>query len=281
MKTYFSPAKINLFFRVLGRRDDGFHEVATLMQAIDLGDSISFDLNERDILTCEDPALPTDSSNLILKASKLFRHKTGLNVFIKAHLSKDIPWQAGLGGGSGNAATTLWAMNELCGFPVSEENLLQWAGEIGSDVPFFLSTGTAYCTGRGEKVEPYLLNRVAVDPMFIVKPSEGLPTPAIFKRLDISQLDKRKATDILSSFATGNPQYVNDLERPAFLELPKLGELKQTLLSSGFSSVMMTGSGSAFFCQGENRGGLPKTLKVNRINFISREKGCWYNNSVR
>ncbi|MFT4552341.1 MAG: 4-diphosphocytidyl-2-C-methyl-D-erythritol kinase [Chlamydiales bacterium] len=278
MRTYFSPAKINLFFRVLGRRDDGFHEVATLMQAIDLGDSISFELTERDILTCEDPALPTDSSNLILKASKLFRQKTGLNIYIKAHLDKKIPWQAGLGGGSGNAATTLWAMNDLCGFPVAEKDLLKWSGEIGSDVPFFLSSGTAYCTGRGEQVESISLDSGPKGPMYVVKPSTGLATPGIFKRLDISTIDGRQAEEILSSFSSTSPQYVNDLEKPAFLELPSLGELKKSLLSAGFQSVMMTGSGSAFFCCGGLRTKLPEELKIYQINFLKREKGSWYQN---
>src|SRR5262249_13981075 len=108
MLTLLSPAKINLFLRILGKRPDGYHELASLFQAIDLADTIHFSLSDADHLTCTDPAIPVDRSNLIWKSVNLFRRKTGLNFHLKIHLEKKIPHQAGLGGGSSNAATTLW-----------------------------------------------------------------------------------------------------------------------------------------------------------------------------
>lgn len=146
----FSPAKINLFFRVLKKRDDGYHEIASLYQAIDLGDTLNITLNECDELSCSDPSLQTDESNLVLKAAALFRKKTALALYIKVHLHKQIPIQAGLGGGSSNAATTLWALNKLANCPASFQDLALWSCELGSDVAFFFSKGAAYCTGRGE-----------------------------------------------------------------------------------------------------------------------------------
>lgn len=153
MLTLISPAKVNLFLRVLGKRPDGYHELASLFQAIDLADTLHFTLSKHDHLTCTDPAIPLDNTNLIWKTVHLFRRKTNHQFPIHIHLEKNIPIQAGLGGGSSNAATTLWALNELLNTHIPSETLTAWAGEIGSDVPFFLSTGTAYCTGRGEIVK--------------------------------------------------------------------------------------------------------------------------------
>ncbi len=144
MLTLNSPAKVNLFLRILRRRSDGYHDLASLFQAISLYDTIHFALSDHDELTCDKPGIPTDSTNLILKAADLFRRKTGLKFGLKAHLEKRIPHEAGLGGGSSNAATTLWALNQLHGQPASPDELIAWSGEIGSDITFFLSHGTAY-----------------------------------------------------------------------------------------------------------------------------------------
>lgn len=132
-----SPAKVNLFLRIVGKRPDGYHELASLFQSISLYDLLHFTPSTQDVLTCTDPSLPIDKTNLIWKAVDLFRKKTNLHTFVKVHLEKNIPTQAGLGGGSSNAATTLWALNQLCGKPATDLQLSQWAGEIGSDVSFF------------------------------------------------------------------------------------------------------------------------------------------------
>lgn len=107
-----------------------------------------------DVITCSDKTLSVDRSNLVWKALNLMREKTGIKQYFKVHLEKIVPMQAGLGGGSGNAATAMHAFNVLCNYPAALENLKDWSGLIGSDITFFFSTGTAYCTGRGEIVEP-------------------------------------------------------------------------------------------------------------------------------
>lgn len=249
MLTLFSPAKINLFLRVLGKRPDGYHELASLFQAIDLGDTLHFELAKEDSLTCSDPTLPCDDSNLVMKAVHLFRRKTGLHFSINIHLEKKIPTQAGLGGGSSNAATTLWALNALHNFPYSERHLQIWSAEIGSDIPFFFSKGTAYCTGRGEQVTnlppiPHLTS------FSLIKPNAGLSTPAIYQALNLKECSQRDPNQLLASFYSGTPCFINDLELPAFRLCPLLEPLKQKLLQEGHPTVFMTGSGTALVSVG-------------------------------
>src|SRR5437016_5240820 len=131
MLTLISPAKINLNLRIVGKRPDGYHELSSVFQAIDLCDVLTFEKSEKDKFTCNISTLPNDKKNLVLKALDLFRSKTGLNFCLKIHLDKHIPIEAGLGGGSSNAATTLWACNQLTGQTVSLERLQEWSAEIG------------------------------------------------------------------------------------------------------------------------------------------------------
>lgn len=156
MRRLFSPAKINLFLRVVSKEPDGYHHLSSLFQAISLGDTLIMERASTDQLTCDHSFLPTDHSNLILKAIKLFRQRTGCEQAFKVHLIKRIPIQAGLGGGSSNAATTLWGCNQLAQTNLSDSTLMEWGTELGSDVSFFFSQGTAHCTGRGEKSSPSL-----------------------------------------------------------------------------------------------------------------------------
>jgi 4-diphosphocytidyl-2-C-methyl-D-erythritol kinase len=164
---------------------------------------------------------------------------------------------AGLGGGSGNAATTLYAANELVGRPATNAQLLEWSGEIGSDISVFFSDGAAYCTGRGEVVESVPPPLPLATPLLLVKPPVGLSTPAIFKSLD---LGRRSTADLLALLAsmsgapTLSPELcVNDLEQPAFDNLPELAALKDQLAASGsYDAVFMTGSGSTIVCVGSD-----------------------------
>jgi 4-diphosphocytidyl-2-C-methyl-D-erythritol kinase len=255
----FSPAKINLFLRVLGKRPDGYHEIASLFQAIDLGDQITLTFSTKDTLTCTDPHLPCDDSNLITKALTLFRRQTGLNTPIAIHLEKKIPSQAGLGGGSSNAATTLWGLNALHDFPFSEHELQAWSATIGSDVPFFFSKGTAYCTGRGEKVRDLLpLN---LPPLSLIKPSVGLATLAIFQALRLKECSTLDPDQLLHDFVNGKHRFVNDLEIPAFRLCPPLAQIKEK-----HPTAFMTGSGSTMVI-----------LSGNTIKPLRRLQG-WYSN---
>mmetsp|Transcript_31732 Transcript_31732/g.53530 ORF Transcript_31732/g.53530 Transcript_31732/m.53530 type:complete len:376 (-) Transcript_31732:146-1273(-) len=257
-----SPCKLNLFLRILGRRPNGFHDLASLFQTISLSDKLYFskldDKATADEMTCSDKMLTVDQNNLVIKALDLMRKRTGLtSQYFKVYLEKTVPMQAGLGGGSGNAATAMHAFNCLCGYPASEEQLLDWSGEIGSDISFFFSTGTAYCTGRGEIVDS--LGTPLPDAEFVVvdvfKPSEGLSTGKVFNALDLSKCHAALPGSILESFTRQGPlraatddQLINDLESPAFQCEPMLAALKEKIsANSAVRGVMMSGSGTSIF----------------------------------
>ena len=280
----FSPAKINLFLKVLGKRPDGYHNLSSLFQAITLGDTLSIEPHDKDLLTCSDSALPVDSTNLILKALSLFRFKTGINLHAKVHLEKKIPIQAGLGGGSGNAATVLWACNQLTGEVASIQQLQAWSAEIGSDIPFFFSHGTAHCTGKGENVRN--LSPLEPKQVWIIKPRAGLVTAEIFKRFKPAASSSSEETDAslginstLDPFYKGQFPCFNDLEEPAFQALAQLRSLKKTLISCGYETVLMSGSGSAFFCLGEGKPPQGQNLMCYPARFLNRGERIWYTSS--
>ncbi|MCH9609141.1 MAG: 4-diphosphocytidyl-2-C-methyl-D-erythritol kinase [Chlamydiales bacterium] len=241
----FSPAKVNLFLRILRRREDGFHEIASLFQAIDLGDTLFLELSSCDQFTTNSPDIPLGPSNLVFKALKLFREKTALSTPVKIHLEKKIPTEAGLGGGSSNAATTLWGLNALHDFPLSEKELQLWSAELGSDVPFFFSSGTAYCQGRGEQIKN--LKPLSLQPFWLFKPPSGLSTQQIYQALDLKMCSTVDPEELLASFYLDKPIYHNDLESPAFLQDGALARLKSTF-EEAYANVVMTGSGTAFVC---------------------------------
>lgn len=248
MKLY-SPAKINLYFKIFGKRPDGYHEIETLMQAIDLVDILHFTLGKEGV-TC--PSIPED--NLITQAIELFRSKTGWKTPVRIKVEKNIPMEAGLGGGSSNAATTLFALRELSGLSIPTDTLAKWGSELGSDVPFFFSFGKALCTGRGERLE----NTSAVTPssLWIAKPPFGLSTPKVFGRV--------------KSFI----QTLNDLEPAAFEVEPRLEQSKAALHALGFEKVVMTGSGTAFYCLGTPQGSFEGTLLP--VKALERKADGWY-----
>lgn len=292
----FSPSKVNLFLRVVRRRQDGFHDLASLFHVIDLGDDMAFEelagTADADVLTCNMEGVPTDESNLVVKAFNLFRSKTGSKQHFKVDLHKRVPHGAGLGGGSANAATALWAANELTGRPATSAQLLEWSGAIGSDISVFFSNGAAYCTGRGEIVEDVPPPLPLDTPLLLVKPPVGLATPEIFKALDLSRRSTAEPRELLARLAQeGATQElaVNDLEQPAFDRLPALLELKQRLQSEGpgYSSVFMTGSGSTIVCIGSDVA--PSFLQEAQYNdmfvsparLITRQPGEWYEAPAR
>ncbi len=270
MLTLFSPAKLNLFLLILGKRSDGYHELASLMQTIDLGDQITFTLASEDRIRCSDPNLPCGPTNLISKAVALFRRKTGLNHSISIEVEKKIPIEAGLGGGSSNGATTLWALNALHGHPVKEEELQSWSAEMGSDLPFFFSHGTAYCTGRGENVKnlpPLTFDR----PLFLYKPKEGLSTVEVYRALQLATCAPLNPEKLIEEFYGGEPLFHNDLEEPAFRLLPELYRYKTELQAQGITQITLSGSGSALFGFGKG---------TNALRCINRTANAWYTSDV-
>jgi 4-diphosphocytidyl-2-C-methyl-D-erythritol kinase len=275
---FISPAKINVFFRVLHKRNDGLHEIASLYQAINLCDRLVVESSKVDLFTCSDPALATDDTNLVMKALSLFRQHTGVIDPLKIHLEKNIPVQAGLGGGSSNAATALWAFSQIFSTCSSKEELAHLGAKLGSDVPFFFSSGTSYCTGRGEKLRdvsvPTYLENASI---WIAKPFFGVSTPEVYSLCKPNLLPQRDPQEALGLFLRGEALFYNDLEMSAFSLYPALKTLKKTLLESGFEHVVMSGSGSSFFCIGQGTPYPIKGVELFQVGLVqSANVSRWY-----
>ena len=178
-----APAKVNLFLEVLGKRPDGYHEIATLMVAVRLFDTLVFREANDLTLRCSDKRLPAGPDNLVLKAANLVRERTGCKKGANIRLVKRIPLAAGLAGGSTDAAATLAALNRLWQLGLSANDLAKLGGEIGSDIPFFFRTPAAWCSGRGEIVAPVTLP-IPLD-FVLLCPSFGLATAAVYKNVAV------------------------------------------------------------------------------------------------
>jgi len=239
-----APAKLNLSLRVLGRRDDGFHEIDTLMVKLPgLADQLEFSRADDFSFICNDPSVPGDDRNLVVKAAKAYEAATGVRCRCAISLKKIIPHGAGLGGGSSDAAMTLLGLNRLHDYKLGVDQLHELAASLGSDIPFFLTTGASRCTGRGEKIEP--APSPPVMPVLLLKPSFPVPTPDAYGRweqsLELPGID-------YSEQKIHGLSLVNDLERPVFEKHRFLAELKQWLLErQETAAVMMSGSGSTVF----------------------------------
>eukprot|EP00793_Prasinoderma_coloniale_P005820 PRCOL_00004294-RA len=293
----FSPSKINLFLRVTERREDGFHDLASLFHAIALGDALEVMAidGDEDRLVANTPDVPTDDTNLVLRAFALYREKTGAEQRFAANLTKVVPTGAGLGGGSANGATALWAANEMCGRLASEAQLLEWSAEIGSDCPFFFSAGAAYVTGRGDLVEDVEPPLSLATPLLLVKPPESCPTPAIFKGLGLAPGERPQGADPeelmarLRTEGASDELCVNDLEPPALDVVPRIRQIKEDLARMAeaegrpYDAVFMSGSGSTVVAMG--RDDAPEAflldpqnadLFISPTRLISREAGKWF-----
>ena len=253
-----SPCKVNLLLNILGRRADGFHELETIMQPVNLCDEISFERAAQGIeLSCSEKSLPTDSGNLVYLAAEKFMGAAGVSAGIAIHLEKKIPLAAGLGGGSGNAATTLLALNELFGNPLVREKLFEIAAALGSDIPFFLQDQPALAVGRGEKIEPLEIFPALADKAFLlIHPGFGISTPWAYQNLARFPAalngQKGRGQKLVSLLQTGDLKtaatgFYNSLEAPAFEKFPVLKLFKEFLLANGALAALMSGSGSTTF----------------------------------
>jgi 4-diphosphocytidyl-2-C-methyl-D-erythritol kinase len=249
-----APAKINLFLQVLGRREDGYHELRTLMCCVGLHDTLHLRMGTpRNTLTCSDPRIPCDENNLALKAVMLFNRTLAaetaippLNVSIE--LIKRIPAGAGLGGGSSDAAAVLNHLNRYYRHPLSDGTLHALALSLGADVPFFIHGRPAIATGVGERLEPY----TGLPPWgaVLVFPGFGISTAEVFKNLNLG-LTKCEKQLRYFPFKSGKFDIVrhlcNDLETVTVDRFPVIETIKKELLDQGAMGALMTGSGSAVF----------------------------------
>jgi 4-diphosphocytidyl-2-C-methyl-D-erythritol kinase len=249
MLTLEAPAKINLSLRVLHRRADGYHEIATRMAPLTLADRLTMELLPTEPpgtvqFTCSDPTVPGDESNLAVKVLRALEPHSGPLPALRIHLEKHIPHGAGLGGGSSDAAAVLRGLTQLLSPAPSRETLLAAAAATGSDVPFFLHRCVCDCTGRGEIVTP--VPDFSWSPrILLLKPPFPVPTPDAYRGWQTARDLPGQTT--APQFSPAGP-LVNDLERPVFEKYPVLALLKSRLQQSpGVTAALMSGSGSTVF----------------------------------
>lgn len=269
-----SPGKLNLFLEVLGRRDDGFHELETVMVRCSLADTLTFRRRSDDQIrltltegSVNADSFPLDDSNLIVKAAKSLQQEAALNLGADIRVHKRIPSEAGLAGGSSNAAFTLLALRELWNASLTDDDLHQLAAELGSDINFFVANcRAARCTGRGEIVEPLIWNRHLY--AVLARPAPGNSTPEIFRRLQLPNAPRSSAALLAAAGARSKisvtaddkhhptaPATAAQLSKNVFNRLtevareinPAMSDLLDRLECTCGVPAHMTGSGSTCF----------------------------------
>ena len=253
-----SPCKVNLLLNILGKRADGYHELETVMHPVNLCDQLRFErAGSSLVLTCSDTTLPVDATNLVHRAATAFLEAAGRHDGVRIHLEKKIPMAAGLGGGSGNAATTLLGLNELFGRPLTLAALSQLAAKLGSDVPFFLQARPALAIGRGEQItslEPFRAMRGLS--FLLIHPGFGISTPWAYRELGKfpAALHGRhgRAEHLVSllqadDITKASSEFYNSLEAPALDKYPVLALYQEFLREQGALATLMSGSGSTTF----------------------------------
>ena len=280
-------AKINLCLDVLRRKDNGYHEVEMVMTNVDIFDVLEIkELEEKKILLKSyNTDLAMDETNLIYKAIALLQKETGKTFGVEVLLEKNIPMEAGMAGGSADAAATLKAVNELFTLGVSDERLLELGASLGADIPFCIMGGTVLASGIGEKLRR--LSPLPKMKLLIVKPKAGLSTKKVYESLDIDGLNKagfihKDVGEMVSVIESDEADKTkiekiagrldNILEVPSIRLLPLIADIKQKMLDNNCLGALMSGSGTAIFGIYENDEDIIKTKEIfekdDRINYI-------------
>jgi 4-diphosphocytidyl-2-C-methyl-D-erythritol kinase len=273
-----ASAKVNLVLEVLGKRPDGYHELSTVMQAVDLFDRLTVEAAATITLETSEPALPTDDRNLVVRAARLLQEAAGIEAGARIVLDKRIPLAAGLGGGSSDAAATLLGLNRLWGLRWRRERLVELAVKLGMDVPFFLGRGRALGTSRGEVLAA--LPGVGGYALVLVNPGVGLSTQEVYGRVPpgwraesdgtkrmLDALKKRNVVRVAGALT-------NHLEHWVEPAMPVIGRMKAALLAAGALGAAMSGSGPTVF-------GLARSLDQARQIQRRVNRGGWSAWAVR
>lgn len=246
-----SPPKVNLYLRIVRRREDGYHELETVFQTVDGGDRLCAREAEGLSLACDTPGIPVDEHNLVLRAALLLRDRRPEVAARGAalELSKRTPVGAGMGGGSADAAAALRLLEALWNAPLGPEEATEMAAALGSDVPFFLMGGTALARGRGETLGPLPTPRLW---LVLCKPETGVGTPWAYRQWNPGSGGGASVEEFTQALAGGDPGCVaallrNDLEPGVEAGVPQIRAAREWLLRAGALGARMTGSGSAVF----------------------------------
>lgn len=245
-----SPAKVNLHLTVLRKREDGYHDITTLMQRISLYDEMTFaSLPSGITVKCPGSNLPEDEGNIVYRAALAYFSYIGYKKGIAITIGKKIPLAAGLGGGSSNAATTLVTLNEMTGESCRREELMKIGKALGADVPFFIFGKTAWATGIGDCLQA----AENIPPLWFLLVNPGFPvsTQMVYESLNL-RLTKGTINYSIPAFKIGTDNNVseglkNDLEEVTMTRHPILNQLKKSLLRCGASGALMSGSGPTLF----------------------------------
>lgn len=260
-------AKINWFLRILGKREDNFHELCTAFQTISLCDYLTFTENDQLILTCSDSNIPTDEQNLIVQAAGVLQENFKIKKGAKIHLEKNIPSPGGLGGGSADCAIALLGLLKLWNLKISLSKLCEIGKDLGSDVPFFFYGGTALGIGRGTEIVE--IKEIDEKYLLVVTPNISVPTPLAFAKFNAPRLTNIAPKSILKicsdeaeKLFSGQTVPINDFESVIFEIEPELKRVKEKLLSFGAKTALMSGSGASIFGIFENDETRQATLKA-------------------
>jgi 4-diphosphocytidyl-2-C-methyl-D-erythritol kinase len=257
-----SPAKVNLFLKVLSKRDDGYHNIVSIVSPVSLYDVLYFKEQDDGGITVKDNknCLPEGQANTIYKAVMLLKERYGVNKGIRIFVEKHIPIGSGLGGPSSNAAAVLRELPKLWGLDIDHIDLMEMGKEIGADVPLFLNDGPCIISGIGEKVSPIELPRLWY---LIIYPDVALKTPDVYGGLKIVLTKDENDIKLRKNFESVQEVagvLENDLEKVAILMCPKIKTLKERLIDAGASGALMSGSGSSVFGVFEDEEQAKKTL---------------------
>lgn len=272
MFTLKTPAKINWFLSVLRKREDGYHEISSLMQSVALYDYLAFEQSE-EIGIITDAEIPLEE-NLVYKAAILVKERLSVKKGAVITLRKEIPMSAGLGGGSSDAACTLEGLNRLWGLELSKDELAGLGGMLGSDIPFFFKGPFAAVEGRGEIVTP--LNANTPNIILLVKPDMSVSTKWAYSEMNrlLPELTKKENNIKLFSQALDMQDFKsiaammkNDLEIPVIREFQVIGELKDRMLANGARASLMSGSGPTVFGVFDSRGAAEKAAEAMKPNW--------------
>jgi 4-diphosphocytidyl-2-C-methyl-D-erythritol kinase len=267
------PAKINLWLEVVRKREDGYHDISSLMLPVSVFDKVRLEVGPGDgtvSMSCNRPEIPSDDRNLAWRAARLYLECSGKKAAVRMDLEKNIPSAAGLGGGSSDAGGVLVALNSLFENAVRPADLERLALRLGADVPFFLYTRPALATGVGEKLE--FADAVPNYPLVLIKPPVTVPTGWVYQNLKLT----KSASKIKLSSLSVHPRQIgefieNDLESVTIPRYPVIADIKQWLLDRGALAASMSGSGPTVF------GIFSSGQSAEAVGIIAKKDwpGCW------
>ncbi len=278
-----TPAKINLGLHISHKREDGYHELETLLQMVSLYDTIELETQPSGIeLSCDRAGIPTDHSNLVMQAARLLVDTHSLQNMpgVRIRLNKTIPAGAGLGGGSGNAAGVLMGLNVLWGLKLPRQDLALMARKLGADVPFFLTAPTAFGRGRGDEMTP--VQTVGKFDILLVYPNFPIATPWVYQNLKLKLTNRQNNISILKKFLSESQienlgkHLFNDLEPVVVERYPEIQAIKDDLLNLGAKGSLLSGSGSTVFAVFDN----PDCAKSAYVKYNKGNRGVFLTKTI-